>query len=60
MLRFYSRESHRDGSLSIVKAKCTRIICEEVNEVVDDDVAWSSGWIMQVAFHDNVTKYDII
>jgi len=54
MLCFYSRESRRDGTLSIVKAKCTQIICEEVNEAVDNDVAWLSGRIMQVTFHDNV------
>jgi len=39
MLCFYSRESRRDGTLSIVKAKCTQIICKEVNEAVDNDVA---------------------
>jgi len=45
MLCFYSRKLHRDGSLSIVKAKCTWIICKEVNGAVDDDVAWSSGCV---------------
>ena len=54
MLHFYSRELHHDGSLSIVKVKCTWIICKEVNKANDDDDAWSSGWIMQITFHDNV------
>jgi len=54
MLCFYSGESCRDEALTIVKAKCTWIVSEEVNEAVNDNVAWSSGGIMQVAFHDNM------
>jgi len=54
MLCFYSRELHYNRTLSIVKVKCTQIICEEVNEAVDDDVAWLSRGIIQVTFYDNV------
>jgi len=54
MLCFYSGELCRNEALTIVKAKYTWIVSEEVNEAVNDDVAWSSREIMQVAFHDNV------
>ena len=54
MLCFYSRESCCNGTSSIVKAKCTWVVCEEVYEAVNDDVAWSSRGIIQVTFHDNV------
>jgi len=47
-------EPHRNGTLSIVKTKGSRIICEEVDEAVDDDVAWSCGRVIQVTSHDNV------
>jgi len=47
-------ESRCNGTLSIIKAKCTWIICKEVNKAVNDNVAWLSGGIMQVAFHDYV------
>jgi len=49
-------ESRRDGTLSIIKAKCAQIIHEKMNKAVDDNVAWSSGGIMQVAFHDYVAE----
>ena len=47
-------ESCCDGTLSIIKAKCTWIICEEMNKTVNNNVAWLSGGIMQVTFHDYV------
>jgi len=45
---------HYDGTLAIIKAECTRVVCEEVDEAVDDNVAWSSKGVVPVAFHDNV------
>ena len=43
-----------DGTLAIIKAECTRVVHEEVDETVNDDVARLSGGIMSVVFHDNV------
>ena len=43
-----------DGTLAIIKAECTRVVHEEVDETVNDDVAQLSGGIMFVVFHDNV------
>ena len=54
MLCLYSRESHHNGTLSIVKAKCTQVVYEEVYEAVNDDIAWLSRGIIQVAFYNNV------
>ena len=53
-MRFYSEKSYHDGTLTIIKAKCARVICEEVNKAVNDDVAWSSREVVPVAFHNNV------
>ena len=53
-LHFCSREPRRDGTLSIVKAECFGVICEKVDEAIDNDVAWSRGGIMSIAFHDDV------
>jgi len=39
MLCFYSKELHYDRVLSIIKAECTRVICEEVDKAIDDNVA---------------------
>ena len=47
-------ESCCDGTLSIIKAKCTWIICEEMNKTVNNNVAWLSRGIIQVAFYDYV------
>jgi len=33
------RESRRDGTLSIVKAKCTWVVCKEVDKTVNDDIS---------------------
>jgi len=54
MLCFYSDESRRDGTLSIVEAECSRVVSKKVNEAIDDNVAWPRGWVMKVAFHDYV------
>jgi len=54
MLRFHSKELRRDRTLSIVKAECTRVVREEVDKTIDDDVARPCGGVMQVAFHDDV------
>ena len=41
-------------TLSIVKAKCSRVVHKEVDEAVNDDVAQSCRGVIQVIFHDNV------
>ena len=33
------RESRRNGTLSIVKAKCTWVVCKEVDKTVNDDIS---------------------
>jgi len=43
-----------DGTLSIIKAECSRVVCKEVDEAVNNDVAWLHGGVMYVAFHNNV------
>jgi len=43
-----------NGTLSIIKAKHFRVVRKKVDEAVDDDVAWSCGGVMPVAFHDDV------
>jgi len=54
MLCFCSREPHRDRTLSVVKAKCFRVICKEVDKAINDDVARARGGIVSVTFHDDV------
>jgi len=54
MLCFCSREPRRDGTLSVVKAKCFRVVCKEVDKAIDDDVARTRGGIMSITFHDDV------
>ena len=54
MLCFCSREPRCDGTLSIVKAKCFRVICKEVDRAVDDNVARTHRRIMSITFHDDV------
>lgn len=54
MLCFYSKGSHHSGASSIVKTECTRVVCEEVDKTIDDDVAWPCRGVMQVTFHDDV------
>jgi len=53
-LCLYSKESYHEEALTIIKAKCTRVIHEEVDEAINDDVAQLYGEVMQVIFHDNV------
>jgi len=48
------KESHRDRTLSIVKAECTRVVYEEVDKTIDDDVVQPCGGVMQVTFHNNM------
>jgi len=43
-----------DGTLTIIKAKCTRVVCKEVDKAVNDDVVQSHGRVMHVTFCDNV------
>ena len=45
---------HCEGALTIIKAKCARVICKEVDETVNDDVAQPCGGVMQVTFHDDM------
>jgi len=47
-------ESCPNGTLSIVETKGSRVICEEMDEAVNDDVAQPHGRVMHVTFHDNV------
>jgi len=54
MLRFCSREPRYDRTLSIVKAKCFRVICKEVDKAIDDDVARMHRGIVSITFHDDV------
>jgi len=53
-LHFCSVELHHKGSSSVIKAESCRIFCKKMNGIVDDYVAWSSKWIVDVTFHDNV------
>ena len=46
MLHFYTKESRCDGALSIVKAEHARVVCKEMYEAIDDDVAWPRGGVM--------------
>ena len=50
MLRFYSKESHCDKALSIIKAKHARIVHKEVYKAINDNVTWPRGRVMQVTF----------
>jgi len=43
-----------NGTLSIVKAKCFRVICKEVDKAIDDDVAWTHGGVVSITFHNDV------
>jgi len=53
VLCFYSKELCCDRALSVIKAKCARVVHKEVYKAIDD-VAWPREGVMQVAFHDNV------
>jgi len=46
MLYFYLKESHHDEILSVVKTEYAWVVHEEVNETVDDDVAWMCGRVI--------------
>ena len=53
-------ESHCIGWLTIVKWKSSRIVIEEVNKTIDNNVAWSCGQTVEVTFYNNVfTGLDI-
>ena len=41
-------------SLSVVKAKCSRIVCKEVDKAVDDNVTGACRRVMEVTLYDNV------
>ena len=42
------------GSLSIVKAEHSRVVCKEVDEAVDNGVIGACRRVIEVIFHDNV------
>ena len=46
--------AHCDGTLSIIKVKCFRVVYKKVDKAVNDDVAWLHGGVMSVTFYDNV------
>jgi len=54
MLHFYSKESHYNRTLFVVKAEHTWVVCKEVDKTIDDNVAWPHGEVMQVTLHNNV------
>jgi len=54
VLRFYSGKSHRDDISTIVKTECTRVVYQEVDKAVYDDIAWTCGWVVCIALHDNM------
>ena len=54
MLRFYSEESCHDDISTIVKAECTRVVRKEVDKAVYDDIAWTCGWVICIALHDDM------
>ena len=54
MLCFYSGESRRDDISTIVKTECTRVVCKEVDKAVYDDIAWTCGWVICIALHDDI------
>ena len=54
MLCFCSRKPRHNGTLSVVKAKCFRVVCKEVDKAIDDDVARARGGIVSITFHDDV------
>jgi len=47
MLCFCSRKPRCNGILSVVKAKCFRVVCKEVDKAIDDDVARARGGIVR-------------
>ena len=44
----------RGRSLFVVKAKCSRIVCKEVDKAVDDNVAGACRRVMEVTLHNDV------
>ena len=54
VLRFYSEELRRDNTSTIVKTECARVVCKEVGKAVYDDIAWTCGWVVCIALHDNM------
>ena len=41
---------------TIVKTEGCRIVCQEMDKAVNDDVAWSCGGVMEVILHDDMLK----
>ena len=54
MLHFYLEESCRDNISTIVKAECARVVHKEVDKAVYDDIAWTCGWVICIALHDDM------
>ena len=40
--------------LSIVEAKCCRIVMQKMDEIVQASIDWTSGGIMQTTMQDNM------
>jgi len=45
---------HHSGSLTIVKAKCSRVVYKEMDKAVDDNAAGACRRVIEVTPHDNV------
>jgi len=54
MLHFYLEESRCDNISTIVKAECARVVHKEVDKAVYDDIAWTCGWVICIALHDDM------
>jgi len=54
VLYFYSGESCCDDISTIVKTKCARVVHQEVDKAVYDDIAWMCGWVVCIALHDDM------
>ena len=44
----------RNNISTIVKTECARVVCKEVDKAVYDDIAWTCGWVVCIALHDDM------
>jgi len=49
-----SFEPRRMKALAIVEAEGCWVVSQKVYKTVDDDIAGVSGWVIEIAFHNNV------
>jgi len=54
MLHFYSGESRHDDISTIVKTEYARVVYQEVDKAVYDDIAWTCGWVVCIVLHDDM------